>query len=68
MVAPDSQVAALAEKFEGMLLPGPRKRVTDDVRKWGEQHDASQVDPLMLESYNDAVGESHRQARQHVVR
>ena len=64
MVASDPQVAALAEEIESMLLSGPRKRVTDDVRAWGKQQGRTLSDERLLEAYNEAVAESHDAVRQ----
>ena len=63
MVETDPRVAELIGEVDRIVLPGPRKRVTDDVIAWGEREKRNLTADRLLEAYNEAVGVSIAQAR-----
>ena len=63
MVEADRRVAELTDEIDRFVLPGPRKRVTNDVITWGERHDRNLTGDRLLEAYNHAVDVSIAQAR-----
>src|SRR5262249_37655020 len=63
MVETNPRVAALIGEIDQILLPGPRKRVTDDVTAWAEREDRNITADRLLQAYNEAVNVSIEQAR-----
>lgn len=54
----------LVDELREALLPGPRTRVTTEVRAWGMERTPALTDEELLERYNEAVETGVARARQ----
>jgi hypothetical protein len=58
MVETDPRVVELIHEVDAILIPGPRKRVTDEVNAWAARNERNLPPERLLVAYNEAVEES----------
>src|ERR1700754_2372846 len=63
MVEAEPQVVELIREIDGVVLPGPRKRLTEDVTTWGRRENRNLPTERLLKAYNEAVEDSVEKAR-----